>query len=417
MSDPLLNLGRDPLGIVSVCSAHPLVIAAALEEAKAAGQHALIECTCNQVNHRGGYTGMTPADFVGSVRGIARSVGFPEDRLLFGGDHLGPNPWKNLPAGQAMEEAKLMMRAYAEAGIRKLHLDCSMGCAGEPRALDDATTARRAADLCRVAEEIGTDFIYIIGTEIPTPGGALDELIDLEPTTPEAVRETYRIHRDIFEAAHLGDAFSRVIAIVVQPRVESAQMSVVLYESDRARDLVAARGDLGGLVYEAHSTDYQTPSALKALVNDGFAILKVGPSLSFALREALYGLELAASEIDGKPRDLRDTMERLMLAEPDAWEAHIHGDAASCRLQRHYGLADRIRYYWLRPDAVAAVASLTDRFRATQPPIGLLSQYLGGPLIREAMEAGDDLTDPEALVKRAVRRALRPWLEACAPGP
>ena len=414
MNDPLRTLGRDPRGIVSVCSAHPLVIEAALEEAKAQGQFGLIECTCNQVNHRGGYTGMTPADFVAEVKRIARRVGLPADRLIVGGDHLGPNPWKHLPAAQAMEEARAMMRAYAEAGIRKLHLDCSMGCRGEPVALDDATTAARAAELCAVAEAVDTDFAYIIGTEIPAPGGAHQELTDLEPTTPEAVRETWAVHKRVFEAAGLGAAFARVIAIVVQPRVESAQMSVVLYDPGRAKALVAARAGLGGLVYEAHSTDYQTGAALAALVDDGFAILKVGPSLSFALREALYGMELAAAEVDGGPRSLRDTMERLMLADPGVWTDHIHGDAASQKSQRHYGFADRIRYFWPTPEATAAVAGLHVRFRAARPHLGLLSQYLSGTLVKEALEAGDDFSDPDALVKRAVRRALRPWLDACA---
>ena len=367
-----------------------------------------------QVNHRGGYTGMTPVDFVSEVRKIASSVGFPEDKLLFGGDHLGPNPWKHLPADEAMAEARLMMRAYAEAGIRKLHLDCSMGCAGEPVALDDLTTAKRAADLCRVAEDAGTAPIYIIGTEIPAPGGAHQELTDLMPTRPDAVKKTYAVHKEVFESAGLGAAFARVIAIVVQPRVESAQMSVVLYDPERAKALVAARAELGGLVYEAHSTDYQTGAALKALVEDGFSILKIGPSLTYALREALYGMEMAAAEIDHGPRQLRDTMEQLMLAEPGAWTDHIHGDAASQQSQRHYGLADRIRYYWLKPEARAALAAFHQRFGKTAPHIGLLSQYLSGPFVKEALEAGDDLTDPDALIKRAVRRALRPWLEACA---
>ena len=96
MSDPPLNLGRNRRGLVSVCSAHPLVIEASLEEANAMGQYGLIECTCNQVNHDGGYTGMTPEMFVTSVRGIANGIGFPEEMLLIGGDHLGPNPWKDL---------------------------------------------------------------------------------------------------------------------------------------------------------------------------------------------------------------------------------------------------------------------------------------------------------------------------------
>ncbi|PIE08067.1 MAG: tagatose-bisphosphate aldolase [Rhodobacterales bacterium] len=414
MPDRLRTLGRGLRGIVSVCTAHPVVIAATLEEAKAQGQPGLIECTCNQVNHRGGYTGMTPADFVRMVQGIAETVGFPQDRLIIGGDHLGPNPWTHLPAEAAMDEARLMMRAYAEAGIRKLHLDCSMGCKGEPVALDDETTAARAVALAEVAEAVSREAVYIIGTEIPPPGGAHQELTDLEPTKPEAVRETFAVHKRVFGAAGLSGAFGRVIAIVVQPRVESAQMSVVLYDPARAEALVAARGSLGGLVYEAHSTDYQTPAALKALVDDGFAILKVGPCLTFALRSALYGLELAACEIDGGARELYAVMEKLMLADPGVWTGHIHGDAASMKLQRHYGLADRIRYFWPTPEARAAVRALEERLARTRPPLGLLCQYLGAPLVEEVLEAGEDPASPEVLIRRTVRQMLRPWYAACA---
>ena len=134
-------------GITSVCSAHPLVIEAAFRQAMADGMPALIEATCNQVNQGGGYTGMTPADFRRFVGGIARNCGFDVSQLILGGDHLGPNPWKSLPAEAAMAKAEAMVEAFVAAGFGKIHLDCSMGCAGEPVALADAITAQRAARL------------------------------------------------------------------------------------------------------------------------------------------------------------------------------------------------------------------------------------------------------------------------------
>ena len=121
---------------------------------------------------------MTPADFRRFVHDIAARVGFPPDRLILGGDHLGPNPWKDLPAEQAMDKAEVMIRAYAAAGFTKLHLDCSMGCAGEPGALDDAETAIRAAPLAAAAEAArpagGIPPVYVFGTEVPIPGGAME---------------------------------------------------------------------------------------------------------------------------------------------------------------------------------------------------------------------------------------------------
>lgn len=414
MTDPLTTLGRETHGIVSVCSAHPLVIEATLEEALARSQPALIEATCNQVNHRGGYTGMTPADFIRAARQIAVKVGFPQERLIFGGDHLGPNPWRHLPAEEAMAEARLMMAAFVEAGFRKIHLDCSMGCAGEPVALGDAVTAARAADLCKVAEARAEGLVYVIGTEVPVPGGAHEVLTELPSTAPEAALETWRIHRDTFARAGLAAAFSRAIALVVQPGVEFGQTSLVLYDRARASTLISARAEMPGLVYEAHSTDYQPASSLAALVADGFAILKVGPGLTFALREALYGMDAILAEVENGPRRLRETMEVLMLADPGHWQGHVHGSGAGAEHQRHFGLSDRVRYYWPQPEALAAVADLESRFRAAKPDIGLISQYLGGPLVEEALGAGIALDDPPALVKLAVRRSLRPWLAACA---
>ena len=90
----------DAVGVTSICCAHPIVIEASLRHALQHGDAlVLFEATCNQVNQDGGYTGMTPADFVKFVHGIAEHVGFDTARIVLGGDHLGPNPWTSLPAG------------------------------------------------------------------------------------------------------------------------------------------------------------------------------------------------------------------------------------------------------------------------------------------------------------------------------
>jgi D-tagatose-1,6-bisphosphate aldolase subunit GatZ/KbaZ len=176
-----------------------------MEHAAKGDSHLLIEATCNQVNQDGGYTGMNPADFRKFVETIAWKTGFPTEKIILGGDHLGPNPWKHLVADEAMQKAAIMIRAYAEAGFTKLHLDTSMGCAGEPIALTDEVTASRAASLAAVAEKAidlgGVKPVYIIGTEVPIPGGAMEELEALEVTRPEAALATVRIHAAAFAKA------------------------------------------------------------------------------------------------------------------------------------------------------------------------------------------------------------------------
>ena len=415
-SDALLALsgryraGR-PAGITSVCSAHPLVIEAALLQALADGGPALIEATCNQVNQEGGYTGMRPADFRDFVGGIADRVGFPRGRIILGGDHLGPNPWKHLPATEAMSRARDMIAAYAAAGYEKLHLDASMGCKGEPAALADEETAARAASLAARAEQAATGKpVYVIGTEIPTPGGATEALDHLRPTGADAVLATYGVHERAFAGIGGGEAWKRVIAIVVQPGVEFGHEDVAIYRPERARALSASLGRMPGLVFEAHSTDYQPQPALRQLVQDGFAILKVGPGLTFALREALYGLDAIAQVLQPGAPSLRGTMEALMLTEPKHWQTHYPGTEPEQRVLRHYSYSDRIRYYWPAPEAVAAAEGLVARLEGARIPQTLISQYL--PRLFERVMTGELAAEPRALLIEAVRDVLRIYARA-----
>src|SRR3984957_8652916 len=254
-------------GICSVCSSHPLVIEAALREAGRDGQYVLIEATSNQVNQFGGYTGMRPAEFKAYVSGIATRAALPMDRVLLGGDHLGPNSWRAEPAAVAMERSKQLVADYVATGFRKIHLDCSMSCADDPPALNDSTIAARAARLCRASERAwrasgGEAPLYVIGTEVPTPGGAAEELDALAVTTPDAVTATIEAHRTAFLQAGLEHAWPRVAALVVQPGVEFDHHKVIDYNPAKARALSQRIELEPGLVYEAHSTDYQTASAL-----------------------------------------------------------------------------------------------------------------------------------------------------------
>ena len=401
-----LRLAGTPRGITSVCSAHPVVLRATLRHGHRTGARVLIEATCNQVNHEGGYTGMNPADFAALVTRIAAEEGCPAAQITLGGDHLGPNPWRDRPAEEAMAQAEAMVAAYVAAGFRKLHLDCSMGCAGEAEALDDETTAHRAARLAAVAEGAAREAglpapLYIIGTEVPPPGGADHVLDTVTPTAPEAAARTLAIHRAVFAEAGLDAAYARVIGLVVQPGVEFGNHNVIRYDRAAAQDLTRVLDDAPQFVFEAHSTDYQGVAPLTELVADGFPILKVGPELTFVLREALYALDLIASDLlpDYGNRPLMLAMERVMLAEPSNWQRHYGGDAAQARLLRHYSLSDRIRYYWPAPEAEAAVAHLLSSLHGERVPLPLLMQHLPG-----AEHFADTPLDPvDVLIWRVIR--------------
>ena len=404
-----------PKGIYSVCSAHHWVLEAAIDQALEDGSDLLIEAASNQVNHRGGYTGMLPEDFRRRLTDIAASKGFDESRLILGGDHLGPNPWQSQPALEAMREAELTVQAYVRAGFQKIHLDASMACADDRGPLSNELIAHRAAVLCAVAEKASgaQKPVYVIGTEVPIPGGATESFTELAVTSREDAAETLAVHRRVFKEAGLAHVWPRVIALVVQPGVEFNHDSVVDYDPARAVHLTELLNEEAGLVYEAHSTDYQRPEAYRNLVRDGFAILKVGPALTFAMREALAALSSIETELVGPAQSSRlmDVLERVMIQDPRHWEHHYTGDDHATHLMRRYSYSDRVRYYWNAPPAKEAVETLLLNLRQVAIPETMLSAYLPEEYL--AVRAGTLHPDASSLVIHRIRTVLRAYADAC----
>jgi D-tagatose-1,6-bisphosphate aldolase subunit GatZ/KbaZ len=406
------------VGIYSVCSAHPLVIEAAMRLAKSTGSLALVEATSNQVNQDGGYTGMRPGDFRDRLLSIATAVGLPHERVVLGGDHLGPNTWQSLPSAAAVQKAAVMVGQYVAAGFRKIHLDCSMSCADDPRSLGDEVIAERAAALCEVTEAQwrkvgGEPPVYIIGTEVPVPGGAHETLEGLAVTTAAAAHATIEVHRQAFERHGVQDAWSRVVGLVVQPGVEFDHHQVIDYVPSKAIELSRSIESVNGIVFEAHSTDYQTAAALAALVRDHFAILKVGPGVTFAMREVFWALSDIAQEL-GLMRDasLKDIALAEMKRSPRYWKTY-YTNPEQQDFDLQFSLSDRIRYYWSTPVVEAACAQMLDVLTARGIPLTLISQYL--PVQYAAIREGRLENAPRELVLDGVEHVLRHYDRACRP--
>ncbi|MEL0567755.1 tagatose-bisphosphate aldolase subunit KbaZ [Citrobacter werkmanii] len=402
-------------GIYAVCSAHPIVLEAAIRYAHANHTPLLIEATSNQVDQFGGYTGMTPADFRSFVCGLADSLNFSQDMLILGGDHLGPNRWQNLPAEQAMANADDLIKSYVAAGFKKIHLDCSMSCANDPVPLTDEIVAERAARLAKVAEETciahfgESDLVYVIGTEVPVPGGAHEALTELAVTTPDAARATLQAHYHAFEKRGQEGIWPRIIALVVQPGVEFDHTHIIDYQPQKAVSLSKMVEDYDTLIFEAHSTDYQTPQSLRQLVKDHFAILKVGPALTFALREALFSLAAIEEELlpAKASSGLRHVLESVMLDRPEYWQSHYHGDGNARRLARGYSYSDRVRYYWPDSQIDEAFERLVRNLADEPIPLPLISQYL--PLQYVKVREGDLSATPRELIINHIQDILQQY--------
>ncbi len=401
----------EPRGIVSICSAHPWVLKAAMQEDMGP---LLIEATCNQVNQFGGYTGMTPADFVRYVREIARESHYPFENIILGGDHLGPSVWKNEPAEAALSKAEALIRDYVEAGFVKIHLDCSMRLADDPEgAIDVDVSASRTARLARVAESVSNENLrYVIGTEVPIPGGAIGHEEGVCVTKVEDVRQTIEVTREAVYREGVQSAWERIIAIVVQPGVEFGDEFVLPYWPEAAKEL-SKFIESQPIVYEAHSTDYQTCEALENLVCDHFAILKVGPALTFAFREAVFALGMMENELfpSHERSNIISVLENVMVEHPEHWIKYYHGTEAEQVLKRKYSFSDRIRYYWTEQRVQRALNTMLAKLTPISLPMPLLKQFV--PDIWANSEGKWKTITPEQILLAKIKNVLEDYNQAC----
>lgn len=418
-ANPLLSLAINrkagiKTGIPSYCTANEIVIEGVLEQAKRFEDSVLIEATSNQVNQFGGYTGMKPADYRDYVYAIADRIGFERSKIILAGDHLGPQPFQNMPEAEAMKEAKEMVRLYARAGYTKIHLDTSMRVADDSRQvrLSDETIARRGAALLKVAEEAYAELlkenptavhpVYIIGSEVPIPGGAQVKE-EMEVTSPADFEATVNTYKKVFAEEGLSGYWKYIVAVVVQPGVEFGDADVHMYRRNEAVALCAALKNHDDVVFEGHSTDYQSAEALRQMVEDGICILKVGPALTFAAREALYALAHIEDEMIDDPSQRSNyikVVDEVMLENPKNWQKYYKGSEKEIELKRAYSYSDRSRYYMVDPRIEAAMQKLFGNIEKVEVPMGLLHQYM--PLQYKAVRDGLLTLNPRELVKAAV---------------
>ncbi len=399
-------------GISSFCTSNELALEACLQQGKRFGDDILIEATSNQVNQLGGYTGMKPEDFKAKVYEIAERVHFPKDRIILGGDHLGPLAWFKEPEASAMDKAEDMVRAFVAAGYKKIHLDTSMrlGDDSKTEMLPIRTIARRGARLFKACEEEYQKLLaknpkemrpsYIIGSEVPIPGGAQEKEDQVAVTKVEDLHDTIRIYKEEFAKVGMDHLFDYVVGVVVQPGVEFGDENLVRYNRAETVSLSQAIGEYAGMVLEGHSTDYQAPQQLKEMVEDGVAILKVGPALTYSVREGLYALSFIEKELIPKEKraNFIEVLEEVMVRDPKNWEVHYKGTEEEKFLKRRYSFSDRWRYYYPAPEVQAAINKLFENIDSVHIPLGLLHQFMPTQYIKVrngklAMEARELVKD------------------------
>ncbi len=430
--NPLVQLVKQQkagkaVGIYSACSANKYVIKATLLRGKDDDSCVLIESTSNQCDQNGGYTGMTPMNFKNFVLEIANGIGFNTSKLFLGGDHLGPLTFASKNEDEAMNDADTLIKHYVGAGFTKIHIDTSMKLASDDAntRLSDEIIAARGARLARVAEETYAELlktnpeaiapVYIVGSEVPIPGGATSAIDEgVQVTKVEDMKATVAAFKNAFDNEGLSDTWNQVISVVVQPGVEEKDSGCSEYDREKAADLMAAMKNFPNLVYEGHSTDYQTKYKLKQLIEDGVAILKVGPGLTFAMREAIFALAYIEKEVlhhdVAKQSNFIEVLETAMMEENKYWAKHYHGNDAELRIKRKFSFSDRSRYYMPTTNVSATLDTLIANLRETGVPLNLLTQFM--PIQYTKVREGIIENDPEALIIDRIINTLDEYLFA-----
>jgi len=382
-----------PHGILSVCCSNEFVIKTAMEYAKQRNCCFFIEATVNQVNQFGGYTGMKPRDFVELIHRIADEIQFPLNQVVMAGDHLGPFIWQQLTEHEAMSLSEELVAQYVAAGFRKIHLDVSMRLASDDKnkPLDVETVARRTARLARVSETVyaatrsNTPWpyrpVYIIGSEVPVPGGTEIEE-EMEVTRPEELLESLAIFKNVLLEENLSEVWKDVRAVVAQIGVEFSDESVHDYNHKATSSLSNALKEYSGIVFEAHSSDYQNEANLRQMLYDGVGILKVGPELTFAFREGLFALammeqELLSCNLSLHPSKFIEILDTVMMQSmPNYWIKYYHGNPCQQAFKRKYSFSDRSRYYFSDLQIKKSLMHLLENMDKLNIPLPLVSQYM-----------------------------------------
>jgi D-tagatose-1,6-bisphosphate aldolase subunit GatZ/KbaZ len=399
-----------PAVAVAVCSAHSDVLCATVRSAVRFNTFALIETTPAQVNLSDGYSGLPPIGFASQMIAIAEAEGLPRERLLLGADHLGPYHWRHQSPMHAMEAAAQLASEYVRAGYRKIHLDASQPLLDDPPAVPLEVAAHRCVDIAAACEEAAHEDapVYIVGSEVPMPGGEREKSVGA-PSSPENLKRTLSVFCRVFHERGLGAVWPRVMGVVVDAGVTFGDEFILDYQP--LPELKKAIERYPGWVFEAHSTDYQRPVNLKRMVEDHFFILKVGPWLTYTLREALFLLELMEKELypTGKASHFRETLFRVMIEQPVHWRGYHSAGQESAAYHLAYSYSDRCRYYLSHPEVAASRQRLLDNLGPVIPG-SLISQYM--PIQYRKVRSGRLPPSPRDLMIDRICEVLGYYAEA-----
>ncbi len=376
------NRGGANIGLPCFCSANEMVLRTLFECCAAHDVPIVVEASATQVNQDGGYTGISAADFSRWVSSLSAEFGVADERLVLAGAHLGPMPWSHLSPKDALDNTKNLVKDYAAAGFRKIHLDAPVA-SNEEQHPDVQILATRTARLCEIAEmhaPCPDQLIYVLSSlpSLPAPsiGSSFDVGSAPPATSAEQLNATIAAYQEAFVRQGLRHAWDKVVSIDALPSIGFDHFSVQPLQARSAELLSAEILKHNGLSLSVSSADYQSSSDLSTLVENQFFFLKAGPELTFKMREAIFALATIAQQISGTGTpDIIAALDTAISKYPNDWAPYFTGDIATRKQLHHYSFSDRLRYYWNFPDVRSQLLKFMMNLDTIKLPDSLVSQH------------------------------------------
>jgi D-tagatose-1,6-bisphosphate aldolase subunit GatZ/KbaZ len=340
---------------------------AALEAAVmvAARNHApmLFAATLNQVDREGGYTGWTPAEFVGRMKAYAKKYQC-HDQLYPCLDHGGPwlkdiHTRNKLTFEETITEVKASITAMLAAGYELLHIDPTVDrtVAGP---LPVEVVVQRSLDLIEHSEaerqRLGrAPVAYEVGTE-EVHGG----LVDLGSFAA------------FLQQLHTGLADRKLLS--AWPAFAVAQVGTDLHTTRFDRAAAAALFEIAapyGTLIKGHYSDWVENPGEYPLAGMGGA--NVGPEFTAEEYDVLLALEERERDLVHLDRDLKQSHFNQTLATAvdvsNRWQKWLRPDEQGKALdeltpdRREWLLKTGARYMWTEPTVIAARQRLYDNLK------------------------------------------------------
>lgn len=346
--------------IFAACPNSLTVIRAALKSAKRCDAPVKFATTLNQVDIDGGYTGLTPSEFVKTIRLHARSLNVTSP-VIVAIDHGGPwlkdvHRQENWSYSKTMDAVKKSFEAAIEAGYDLIHVDPTIDITlpkGENISIDlvaertielivHTETFRRSNNYPRIAYEVGTEEVH---------GGLAD-------------MEVFKRFLELLKQGLKQNGLEDVWPCFVVGKV-GTDLHTTTFDSIVAEQLTEIAKKYGSLIKGHYSDNVTNPEAYPA---SGMGAANIGPEFTEMEYDALIELEQVQEMLfeEGKIAkriELKKTLWEAVI-KSGRWQKWLNADEnsndfyANSSERQEWLIKTGCRYIWENSEVVANRARL-----------------------------------------------------------